>query len=270
MVLRHLFSLATSAWVISNLCFWMIFVFVLALFKLLLSWIPACRTVINHGIEGIYRIAAGIDSLWMVKVVGIQFQIEGELPDHPAPIVVVNHQSWFDIPILQHVVTGQGPILKFLIKRNLVWVPIVGWICWALGFPRLNRGTGDGAREKDYAAIESASTTLNEERGAMLIFSEGTRFTRQKHRKQQSPFRHLLLPRPGGLKIALGAVPPDTPIVDVSLAYHGTTNFWRCLGGATRTIDVRFRTFRADEVLDSRDWLMQQWREKDAWIDTRR
>lgn len=267
-VFRQLFSIATSIWVIANLSFWLLFVLILAAFKLLFGWWEPARLAINSAIENIYRIAAAIDSFWMLKIVRIRINVDGELPEHPAPIVISNHQTWFDIPVLQHVVTGEGPILKFLIKRQLIWVPIVGWICWALGMPRLNRGQGEGAREKDYAAIESASTTLGKDPGALLIFAEGTRFTPAKQQHQQSPFRHLLNPRPGGFKIAMSAVPPDTPIVSVTIAYQETTNFWSCLGGATRQIDVRLRTTTASEVGDPRDWLNRSWQENDQWLNS--
>lgn len=267
-IVGHLVSLVTALVVIVNLGFWMTPVFLLALLKLLFGRIEAVNSAINSLIETIYRIAAATNSFWMVHIIGVRFTIDGHLPRHPSPIIVVNHQTWFDIPVLQHVVTGQGPVLKFLIKKNLIWVPIVGWICYALNFPRLYRGGGEDSREKDYAAIASASSTLSRERGALLIFAEGTRFTREKHKRQQSPFNHLLMPRPGGLKIALDAVDDATPIVDMTIDYQGgETNFWQCLNGANRDIRIRFETFSAGDIQDARNWLMARWAVKDADLE---
>lgn len=264
---RQLLSLMTALVVIVNLSIWVIPLFVLILLKLLTAPFPRIQNVVNLGIERVYRIAAAIDSLWMLKVVRIKINFHGELPDHPAPIIVANHQTWFDIPVLQHVVTQHGPILKFLIKRELVWVPIVGWICWALNFPRLNRGSGDNARERDYAAIESASETLRAERGALLIFAEGTRFTQRKHDNQRSGYAKLLTPRPGGLKIALASVSADTPVVDLTINYNGgATNFWRCLHGASPTIDVHVTSYPAGEIGDVKQWLEARWRDKGALL----
>ena len=267
LIARHLFSLLTALVVVANLGFWTPFIFILALLKLLSGGIPSILAFVNRLIERTYRVAVSINSLWMIRVVGVKFKVTGELPDHPAPIILVNHQTWFDIPTMQHAVTQKGPILRFLVKRQLIWVPLVGWICYALNFPRLNRGLGEDARAKDYAAIQAASDTLTKERGALLIFAEGTRFTPEKHRNQNSPYQHLLMPRPGGLKIALSAVPAATPVVDVTIDYGGgDTNFWRCLHGANRDIRVVIRNYLAGDISDAREWLDARWREKDGLL----
>ena len=264
---QHLFSLLTAMVVVINLAFWITPLFILALLKLITRPIAFLRNPLNQLIEQVYRIAAAIDSLWMLRVVGVQVRIHGTMPDHPAPIIIANHQSWFDIPLLQYAITHQGPILKFLIKRELIWVPVVGWICWALGFPRLNRGAGDNAREKDYAAIESATAQLSGEPGGLLVFAEGTRFTPTKHANQRSPFRHLLKPRPGGLKIALAYLPKDTPVIDVTINYNGgETHFWHCLHGANRCIDITLTQYTAGSITDARDWLEARWYEKDELL----
>ncbi|MFT7219682.1 MAG: 1-acyl-sn-glycerol-3-phosphate acyltransferase [Candidatus Azotimanducaceae bacterium] len=264
---RQLLSFLTALVVIFNLGTWVIPLFVLILLKLITAPFPQVQHVVNVWVEWVYRIAAAIDSLWMLKVVRIKINIHGQLPDHPAPIIVANHQTWFDIPVLQYAVTQHGPILKFLIKKELIWVPIVGWICWALNFPRLNRGTGDNARERDYAAIESASAILAAERGALLIFAEGTRFTQRKHDNQRSDYSKLLTPRPGGLKIALASVDADTPIVDLTINYNGgATNFWRCLHGSSPTIDVHLTSYPAGEIGDVRLWLEARWSDKDELL----
>ena len=261
---KQLFSLTTSLVVILNLGFWMFPLIGIAMIRALIGGIKPLYNACTRLIELCYRTAAAINSAWMVHVVGVNFNVDGTLPDHVTQVIVVNHQTWFDIPILQHVVTGQGPILKFLIKRQLVWLPIVGWICYALNFPRLNRG-GDGrAQRQDFDAIKAASSTMSKERGALLIFAEGTRITEEKHRNQNSPYKKLLTPRPGGLKIALSTMPPDTPLVDITINYkNGETNFWKCLHGASREIDIHIEEHNAAEIVDARSWLRDRWEQKD-------
>lgn len=269
-IVKHLISLVTSLWVAANLSLWLLPLLLFTILKILVP-IPAVTRFTNAALELIYRAAVWGDSFWMTKIIGINIRFEGEMPDHPAPIVVCNHQTWFDIPVVQHTVAYEGPIVKFLIKRQLVWVPIIGWICYALNFPRLNRGEGDNARQKDYAAIKAASNTLSAERGALLIFAEGTRFTAQKHKNQSPPYQHLLQPRPGGLKIALETAPPGTPVVDITLVYrNGQTNFWYGLHGACPNIDVVIRQYAADDIDDARSWLADRWSEKDELIKARR
>lgn len=263
-IAKQLFSTLSSLVVILNLGFWMFPLIGLAVIRVIIGGFDPFYNACTRLIEFCYRAAAAINSAWMVYVVRVNFNVDGQLPSHPAPVVVVNHQTWFDIPILQHVVTGQGPICKFLIKRQLVWVPIVGWICYALNFPRLNRGGSGVAQKQDFQAIEAASSSLHKESGALLIFAEGTRHTEEKHRRQNSPYKKLLIPRPGGLKIALATVPSGTPVVDITIDYKGgETNFWKCLHGANRKIDIYIKAHDASDIADARSWLHDRWEEKD-------
>ena len=264
--MRHGISLSTALLVIFNLGFWVLWLASLALLKLIFkqdplhSWVNLCS-------EYCYRAAVSVHNFWMFKILGMRLNVRGELPDHLSPIIISNHQTWTDIPVLHGAVTaGRGPILKFLVKRELLWVPIIGWICYALNFPRLNRGQGNDARRRDYTAIKSFSESLQTERGALLIFAEGTRFTQRKYKNQSPPYSNLLTPRPGGLKIALESAPMGTPIVDVTIVYHGETNFWQCLGGGTKDVDVIIRTFDTSEVNQIRDWLHERWPEKDRFF----
>jgi 1-acyl-sn-glycerol-3-phosphate acyltransferase len=267
-VLQHLLSLMTAMVITVNLTFWMFLLVILGLVKALVRH-ERFRHLLTYWVESFYRGAAGVDNFWMLHIVGVRLNIHGELPDHAAPIIISNHQSWMDIPVLHGAITRHnGPILKFLIKRELLWVPVIGWICYALGFPALRRGQGDNAREQDYAAIQNFSSSLTRERGALLIFAEGTRFTAEKHHNQNSPYNHLLTPRPGGLKIALETTPPGTPIVDLTISYRGVADFWQCLGGATKDIDVWIRTYPDEDIQHPRDWLEQRWKEKDSFLSS--
>ena len=265
-LLKNMFSALSALFVILNLGFWMLPIFFFGLIKLLFGKIPGVSQFCIRTLELLYRIAVTGNNLWMSHIVGVKCHVTGEIPSHPAPIIIVNHQTWMDIPVLHQTITRNGPTLKFLVKRELLWVPIVGWICYALNFPALRRGQGAEARQKDLAAIHSFSSALSSEPGALLIFAEGTRFTPVKQKNQNSPHKHLLKPRPGGLKIALERVPADTPVLDVTIHYHGVTDFWQCLHGATRNVDVDIKQHTAVEIGDVRSWLAERWEEKDAHI----
>ncbi len=224
----------------------------------------ACNRCINFCYHGAVR----VNSFWMINVAGIEIIIEGELPQHPAPIVVCNHQSWFDIPLVQHVVTDHGPIVKFMVKQRLIWVPVIGWICLVLNFPRLRRGQGKSAGTKDLVAIQNMLASADANSGALLVFPEGTRFTPDKHAAQRSPYKSLLRPRPGGLRIIRDLVPPNTPLVDVTIRYDGgDSHFWRCMHRATKTIHVRLKIFNASEEEDVKTWLHDSWQSKDKYLN---
>jgi len=254
--------------VVINLGFWMFPIFFLAALKKILNRNNKAREVIISCIEFIYIAAVKLNSFWIKKILRINLSVEGNMPTHSAPIVVANHQTWFDIPILQGLICDSGTIAKFLIKRELAWLPIVGWLCFALGFPRLYRGKGARSRDQDLASIQSVSAELREEPGALLIFAEGTRYTETKYKKQKSPYEGLLKPKTGGLEIALKTVLPETPVVDVTIKYlDEDTNFWRWLSGSKNDIAITIKQFRADEITNTKLWLDERWKHKEHLLN---
>lgn len=265
--MKHLISLVSALWLLLGLSIGLVPLTVFVLVKLL-PW-QAAKAFAYRGMELCYRAAVRANSFWMLRVIGIQVEVTGQLPDHPSPIIIANHQTWFDIAIVQHLIVSHGTIAKFLMKRELLWVPVVGWVCYAMNFPRLNRGQGTDARQRDYGAIQQVSKTLADERGALLIFPEGTRFTPKKHKAQAAPYTHLLNPKPGGLKIALATAPPNTPVADITLIYEGDTNFWRCLHGATKKIHAKIQVFDSIPPEAVNEWLTSHWHQKDALWDER-
>jgi len=64
-------------------------------------------------------------------------------------LVSSNHQSWVDILVLQRVFDGHIPFLKFFLKQQLIWEPVIGLAWWALDFRFMKRGREHGARTSD-------------------------------------------------------------------------------------------------------------------------
>jgi len=267
---RHIISGFILGGITANLLFWTVPVVTTVAFASLVRT-PSVRRWSNGMIEAIYHAAVQVDSLLVTRVLGIDIKVHGPPPaDRGAPLIVLsNHQSWFDILVVHHIISRDGPILKFLIKRELVWVPIVGWLCLALDFPRLVRGKADGGREKDLQSVAAAAASVDESPWALMNFAEGTRFSRAKHEARGSEYRHLLNPRAGGLGIMLGGM-PAAAILDLTIVYPvQDVNFWRCLGGQVRSVDVYARTFSGRDIGDVSAWLADRWQEKDALIDAR-
>lgn len=141
-------------------------------------------------------------------------------------LVLANHQSWVDIPILQAVFNREIPLLRFFLKSQLIWVPLLGLAWWALDFPFMKRYSRETlAKHPELAGrdVETTRRACEKFRGlpvSVLIFAEGTRFTRRKHETQDSPYRHLLKPKAGGLAFVLEAMGDALhTIVDVTIAY---------------------------------------------------
>ena len=264
---QHALSTLSATWVITNLLVWLSLL-ILALPALLVLKPLGREQVLEPWIRWVYRSAVQIDSIWMLRVVRIQLEVKGEIPSHPSPIVIVNHQSWFDIPIVQEIISARGPRLTFLVKRSLVWVPVIGWICMLLGFPRLRRTGLLEDRALDLNAVSQAAKQGVAARHALLIFAEGTRFTPKKRSDQDSPFDHLLRPRVGGFAAACQNFPEGTPIIDLSIYYDGSSHFWRCLGGATKVIRVNVSTHSLDQMMSADTFLNERWRTKDRWLES--
>lgn len=261
---RHLISAVSLSAITLNLLLWIPALVVIALLK----WLFKQQTLQNgfdYLVDRIYRAAVWFDSLWLEKVLGMTFEVDGELPgpEHQHCIIISNHRSWFDILILQALIVRDGPLLMFLIKQELIYVPVVGWICLALDFPRLNRGKSKQGRTEDYESVAIAS----QRHGALMNFAEGTRFTREKHHNQDSPYEHLLKPRNGGFRIML-ANQPNSPVFDFTLGYpEEGLSFWQCLNGDHKKFRIHVAEYTADQVTnDPESWLTNRWTEKDQLL----
>lgn len=265
---RHGVSALSFGVVALNLLVWMVPLLLLAGVKALT---PRGRALARRPMETIYRLAVRVDDWWLRGVLGLRWP----RPDLPIErnrscVVLANHRTWMDVFIVQSVLTRKGPIVKFLAKRELAWIPVLGLICWAFDFPLLRRRAGDGMTEnerrlEDRRRVQRACAVLEEAPGAMLSFAEGTRFTPEKHQGANPPYRHLLLPKPGGLSTICEAI--GGPVIDLTLHYPVQASFWRMLGGGLPAPSLHAELVSAPEPDELRDWLETRWRSKDARID---
>ena len=202
-------------------------------------------------------------------------------------MVSCNHQSWVDILVLQHLLNRRIPLLKFFLKQQLIWVPIMGLAWWALEFPFMRRHSEEylkkhpEMRGKDQETTRQACAKYALIPTSVMNFLEGTRFTQAKHTKQQSPYQHLLKPKAGGMALALNAMGEKfQAILDVTIVYpDGVPLFTDFLMGKMRRVVVRVRTLPIPPDLKTGDyaldpvfrqafsqWVQQLWREKDTQI----
>ena len=254
-----------------------------ALLKLLLPF-DAVRRGCDRALNAMASGWVAINGVWIAAVRPARWDVQGVESLHPRGwyLVSSNHQSWVDILVLQRIFHGHIPFLKFFLKQELIWVPVIGLAWWALDFPFLKRGRGQGARHSDLKTTREACEKFKRIPTSVINFVEGTRFTPAKHDRQNSPYRHLLKPKIGGLGIALATMGEQfEALLDVTIVYpHGTPQFWDLLCGRLDAVTVRVQqceippaVLRGDPVGDPEyrqrigAWVEQQWADKDRLID---
>ncbi|MDP1830442.1 MAG: acyltransferase [Geothrix sp.] len=222
-----------------------------------------------------------VNGWWMALVQRIRWDVKGldGLRRRGWYLVSSNHQSWVDILVLQKVFHRRVPFLKFFLKRQLLYVPVMGLAWWALDFPFMKRRSG--SRSADLATARRACEKFRQIPTSVMNFVEGTRFSRAKHDQQQSPYRHLLKPKVGGLATAIGAMGERfDALLDVTIVYpEGVPTFWDLLSGKLRRVVVRVREreipkgllggdYEGDPVFRARmqAWVQDMWAEKDHKI----
>ncbi len=203
-------------------------------------------------------------------------------------MVISNHQSWTDIFVLQYLFNRKIPFLKFFIKHDLIYVPVIGLAWWGLEFPFMKRYSKKTLEKKPHLKGKDLETTrkacakFKDSPVAIMNFLEGTRFTPEKHDKQDSPYGRLLKPKSGGIAFALAALDQQMQkIIDVTIAYpEGNYQFWDFFSGKTQVIAVNIQERVIPESILNGDYandpefkvafqsyITDLWLEKDAQLE---
>ena len=100
---------------------------------------------------------------WMV---GIRCEVRGTPPDVDA-LVAAKHQSFLDIMMIFTAI----PAGKFIMKKEILWTPVVGQYARLLNCVAVDRGKRGAAIEKMVKDVHAGNT----EPGQLIIYSQGTR-----------------------------------------------------------------------------------------------
>ncbi|MFZ7126235.1 MAG: acyltransferase [Desulfobacterales bacterium] len=281
-------ALLSAAVYIGNTLVWTLPLLGIALLKWLFPlqiWRRFCDRLLN-GIAGGWISVNNLNLRLMNRIRWVVDGVEG-VQSNGWHLVVANHQSWVDILVLQKIFHRRIPFLKFFLKKELIWVPVLGLAWWALDFPFVKRyskaklSRRPHLRGKDIAITRKACRKFKTIPVSIMNFVEGSRFSPEKREHQQSPYRHLLKPKSGGVALVLATLGDriDT-ILDVTIVYPGgAPRFWDLLCGRIDEVRVCVQPLevpevaRTDENGNPRDrkgfqeWLNDMWKEKDRLID---
>ena len=263
--------------------------FALTLLKLALP-IRRFRRVCSNALVAIAQSWIAVNSALFDAFTRTRWQVRGldVLRMDANYLVLCNHQSWVDIPVLQKVFNRRIPFLRFFLKSRLIWVPLLGPAWWALDFPFMKRYSSQALaahpdlKGRDLDATRKACEKFQEVPVSMMNFVEGTRFTVAKHAAQESPYQHLLRPRAGGVAFVLGAMGDALDaIVDVTIVYpDGRPGMRDLIAGRVRDIRVHVRELPIDDAMRGdyesdtafrerfQAWINGLWRDKDKLIES--
>ena len=236
------------------------------------AYIARRHPIVDRWVGGNGRILRGLD------IVDIEVDGSVGLTRGDWSLVTSNHQTWADIVVLQCALLPHAPVLKFFMKRELIWVPFIGLACWALQFPFMRRYSAavldrhPQLRTTDQETTQRACQRFRQAPTAVLNFVEGTRFTTAKHRAQNSPYQHLLRPRAGGFGFVIAALGDKLQcIIDATIIYPGAApTFWEFLSGHAPRVTVQLQRLAVPTNLLGGDYAKdEQYRGRIRdWIDT--
>jgi len=261
--------------IIVNTVFWCVLLFLIALLKGIIphqGWRAFCGRVAND----LAQRWVGGNSLGLDFTKDIHWDVqglEGLSPDRWY-LLLSNHQTMVDIVVLQKIFHRKIPFLKFFLKKELFWVPVLGLAWWALDYPFMERTS---SARKDLETARKACEKFKLSPVTVMNFLEGTRFTPAKHQEQASPYTHLLKPKVGGIAVTLGTMGDLLDkVLDVTIVYpQEVVGLWTFLCRKSISITVRVEQipvtgdlqgdFFSDRDFRRRfvDWLNGRWEEKD-------
>lgn len=213
------------------------------------------------------------------------------IPEHLSQdksyLIIANHRSWMDIPVIQHAFNRKIPFIRFFIKHELSYIPLMGWAWRILNYPfvkRHSKSVLERQPEKRFEDQESIKRACEKFKGipvTLLNFVEGTRFTNIKQKSLNSPFKNLLPPKIGGIALVLCTMGNQfAGVLDVTIAYpKGAVSLWQVFCGKLNEVIIQAELISIPQKIaainnpedpESRiilnAWIQEIWRKKDNQI----
>ncbi|ULB10560.1 1-acyl-sn-glycerol-3-phosphate acyltransferase [Cereibacter azotoformans] len=105
-------------------------------------------------------------------IAGLKTEVRGEVPTGAA-LIASKHQSFLDSILLFSVL----PAPRFIMKKQLAWIPLMGWMAIKAGFIPVDRGKRGVAIKRMMADVEKGRATP----GQLIIYPQGTRVAPDRH-----------------------------------------------------------------------------------------
>ena len=99
-------------------------------------------------------------------ICGLKSEVRGPVPQGEC-LIGAKHQSFLDIILI----FGAVPRGKFIMKKELVWAPVLGWYALRIGCVPVDRGKRGAAIHRMKAEVASGVSLP----GQLIIYPQGTR-----------------------------------------------------------------------------------------------
>lgn len=234
-------------------------VLIFALFKVLLPF-NAARGPINaildwcesyYGVVAVFWINLFNRPVW-------DYKLTGEPSKNNWYLLTSNHISYLDIILILNWSYYHIPAPKFFIKKELLFMPLVGQACWALDMPFMKRysrkqvAQNPSLKNKDIETTRQHCEKYKFRPTTVINFVEGTRFTPKKLASKQSDFKNVLPPKAGGIAFTLASMGDlFTHTIDVTLQYPDNPGhvMMDMLKGKLKRIVIHVELIPIDETL---------------------
>lgn len=197
----------------------------LKLLVIFLVTVPATLSIILLGpFDRNGRHVHRITLLWtqmILTIAGVVLKVKkpGEIDPERQYVFMVNHQSNIDIPVLIQSLPALR--LRWIAKKELLWVPFFGWAMWAAKHITVNRAD----RFDALGTLKKAKERMKD--GVSLaIFPEGTRGSEG----DLLPFKR------GGFLLAAKTGTPIVPVTINGSAAILPKGDWRIRGGQIEVV----------------------------------
>lgn len=206
--------------------------------------------------------------LYQHHIHGLKASITGdEIPYGKQAIVICNHQTMADIPVLLILAEKAGCIggMRFFVKYILRYLPFIGWGMLFLDMIFVKR-----AWQKDKDFIHRMFQNLRTYTKPVWIinYAEGTRSTPKKLERSREyaraaglpELKNVMLPRPKGFVETFKHMHDKIDFVyDVTIAYTlEKPNLSDFCGGHMKEVSIHIHSYRTAD-LPKEDKALSQW-----------
>jgi 1-acyl-sn-glycerol-3-phosphate acyltransferase len=291
-------SVLFPGWIVGAMTFTVMLVTLIFWGGLILLPLTLLRVLLPFLREPLSKLIVGVATQWVASnqliyrvmhAPDLHLDYRAQLDPGKSYLLICNHQSWADIQLLFDLFHGRTHFLRFFLKQELIWVPIIGVACWALDMPFMKRHSREAIaanpqlRNEDLVTTRRFCEKYRRRPITVVNFLEGTRFSEAKRAASDSPYRHLLKPKSAGLSFTLNAMGEQFGgIIDVTLAYQPTHKnlVWSWLSGEQSHMSIHVDTlpippdmirgdYEADAEFRARfqAWVNGIWSRKDARLE---